>query len=226
MATHLSGGRLPLTVTAGAAQTLLRPYGPVTTVPLSTDRATGLWPGLGGVTRTSGAQAAIAALDQTARSGRRLIGPPAQPREARPARAPRWAGHVGQRGDAPRQRVGLASPHKAGAAIQPPPGVPVPPAVRTTLGTPAAAKAHGPQEHPETRTAGSQLALARRSVSFCVTGGRGAPWRRLPPHRARWFGRACMRQLPPGRLVHSPRVPAVDHGTYRGGIDARILCGW
>jgi hypothetical protein len=129
MATHLSGGRLPLTVTAGAAQTLLRPYGPVTTVPLSTDRATGLWPGLGGVTRTSGAQAAIATLDQTARSGRRLLGPPTQPWEARPPRSPRCSCHVGHRGEAPRHRVGLASPQNASAAIRLPPGAPAPPAV-------------------------------------------------------------------------------------------------
>jgi RNA recognition motif-containing protein len=90
MSTNIYVGNLPFTVTADALQTLFSQYGAVESVNLITDRETGRLRGFGFITMTSGAQAAIAALDQSELDGRRLVVNPAKPREERPPRSRRW----------------------------------------------------------------------------------------------------------------------------------------
>jgi len=90
MSTSIYVGNLPFSATADAIRALFSPYGAVESVNLITDRETGQLRGFGFVAMTSGANEAIAALDQTELDGRRLTVNPAKPREARPSRAPRW----------------------------------------------------------------------------------------------------------------------------------------
>ena len=107
-------------------------------------------------------------LDQTARSGRPLRVRPTPPRKARPSRPPRGEGLAGHCGAAQRCGVCPAAPPQAGADIRPHPGAPAPPAVRKTLGTPAAAKMPGHQAYPDTRAAVARRAVARTGGALFV----------------------------------------------------------
>ena len=84
MSTNIYVGNLPFTVTADEIRVLFSQYGTVESVNLITDRETGRLRGFGFVAMSSGAQEAIAALNQTDLKGRRLTVNPAKPREARP----------------------------------------------------------------------------------------------------------------------------------------------
>ena len=90
MSTSIYVGNLPFSATADEIRTLFSQYGTVESVNLITDRETGQLRGFGFVAMASGAQEAIAALDQKELDGRRLNVNPAKPREARPPRTPRW----------------------------------------------------------------------------------------------------------------------------------------
>ncbi len=88
MSTNIYVGNLPYTATAEEIRDLFSAYGTVESVKLITDRETGRLRGFGFVEMASGAEEAIAALDQTELSGRRLTVNPARPRENR--RPQRW----------------------------------------------------------------------------------------------------------------------------------------
>jgi RNA recognition motif-containing protein len=90
MATNIYVGNLPFSVTEDEIRDLFSQYGTVESVNLITDRETGRLRGFGFVAMTSGAQEAIAALNQTELGGRRLNVNPAKPRESRPPRSRRW----------------------------------------------------------------------------------------------------------------------------------------
>lgn len=90
MSTNIYVGNLPFNVTADELRALFSKYGTVEAVNLITDRETGRLRGFGFVSMASGAQEAIAALNQTELNGRRLNVNPAKEREARPPRSPRW----------------------------------------------------------------------------------------------------------------------------------------
>jgi cold-inducible RNA-binding protein len=90
MSTNIYVGNLPFTVTADEIRVLFSQYGTVESVNLITDRETGRLRGFGFVAMSSGAQEAIAALNQTELKGRRLTVNPAKPREARPPQSSRW----------------------------------------------------------------------------------------------------------------------------------------
>jgi cold-inducible RNA-binding protein len=90
MSTNIYVGNLPFSVTEDEIRNLFSQYGTVESVNLITDRETGRLRGFGFVAMTSGAQEAIAALNQTELGGRRLNVNPAKPRESRPPRSRRW----------------------------------------------------------------------------------------------------------------------------------------
>ncbi len=88
MSTNIYVGNLPFSATAEEIRDLFSAYGTVESVKLITDRETGRLRGFGFVEMESGAEEAIAALDQKDLGGRRITVNPARPREER--RPNRW----------------------------------------------------------------------------------------------------------------------------------------
>jgi RNA recognition motif-containing protein len=86
MSTNIYVGNLPFTATVEEVRDLFDNYGTVESVNLITDRETGRLRGFGFVEMSSGADAAIEALNQSELGGRRLTVNPAKPREDRPPR--------------------------------------------------------------------------------------------------------------------------------------------
>ena len=86
MSTNIYVGNLPFSTTVEEVRDLFDPYGTVESVNLITDRETGRLRGFGFVEMSSGAEEAIAALNQSELGGRRLTVNPAKPREERPPR--------------------------------------------------------------------------------------------------------------------------------------------
>ena len=76
-------GNIPFSVDAEKVRDLFKPYGEVESVNLITDRETGRPRGFGFVEMSSGAEEAIAALNQTDLEGRTLTVNPARPRTER-----------------------------------------------------------------------------------------------------------------------------------------------
>ena len=76
-------GNIPFSADADQVRDLFKKYGEVESVNLITDRETGRPRGFGFVEMTSGAEEAIAALDQTDLDGRTLTVNPARPRTER-----------------------------------------------------------------------------------------------------------------------------------------------
>lgn len=83
MSTNIYVGNLPFSATSEGIQTLFSSYGPVENVHLITDRATGEPRGFGFVEMSSGANEAIAALNEKDFEGRNLRVNLAKPREQR-----------------------------------------------------------------------------------------------------------------------------------------------
>jgi RNA recognition motif-containing protein len=83
MSTNIYVGNLPFSVTAEAIHELFSPYGAVESVNLITDRETGRLRGFGFVEMSSGANEAIAALNEKDLDGRTLTVNLAKPREQR-----------------------------------------------------------------------------------------------------------------------------------------------
>lgn len=90
MSTSIYVGNLPFNATAEAIQTLFSAYGTVETVNLIIDRETGRLRGFGFVEMASGANEAIAALNQHELDGRVLTVNLAKPRQERSPRPRRW----------------------------------------------------------------------------------------------------------------------------------------
>ncbi|MDH3598570.1 MAG: RNA-binding protein [Candidatus Tectomicrobia bacterium] len=90
MSTNIYVGNLPFSTTAEAIQELFSPYGTVENVNLITDRETGRLRGFGFVEMASGANEAIAALNEKDLDGRTLTVNLAKPREERPRQPRRW----------------------------------------------------------------------------------------------------------------------------------------
>jgi len=90
MSTNIYVGNLPFSATAEEIQELFRIYGTVENVHLITDRETGRLRGFGFVEMSSGAQAAVTALNQRELGGRVLTVNLAKPREERAPRPRRW----------------------------------------------------------------------------------------------------------------------------------------
>jgi RNA recognition motif-containing protein len=86
MSTNIYVGNLPFSATVEEVRDLFDNYGTVESVNLITDRETGRLRGFGFVEMSSGAEEAIAALNQSELGGRRLTVNPAKPREERPPR--------------------------------------------------------------------------------------------------------------------------------------------
>jgi RNA recognition motif-containing protein len=87
VATNIYVGNLPFSTNADEIRDLFSAYGTVESVNLITDRETGRLRGFGFVAMTSGAQEAIAALNQKQLGGRSLTVNPAKPREERRPRS-------------------------------------------------------------------------------------------------------------------------------------------
>lgn len=87
MSTNIYVGNLPFSATEEEIRDLFSTYGPVESVKLITDRETGRPRGFGFVEMESGANEAIAGLNQTDLGGRPLVVNPAKPREERPPRS-------------------------------------------------------------------------------------------------------------------------------------------
>jgi RNA recognition motif-containing protein len=83
MSTNIYVGNLPFSATAEAIHELFSPYGAVESVNLITDRETGRLRGFGFVEMSSGANEAIAALNEKDLDGRTLTVNLAKPREQR-----------------------------------------------------------------------------------------------------------------------------------------------
>jgi len=90
VSTNIYVGNLPFTATAEQIQTLFGAYGTVESVNLITDRETGRLKGFGFVEMSSGAQEAMASLDQSELDGRTMTVNPARPREERSRQSRRW----------------------------------------------------------------------------------------------------------------------------------------
>jgi RNA recognition motif-containing protein len=90
MSTNIYIGNLPFTATAEQITDLFGTYGTVERVNLITDRETGRLKGFGFVEMSTGAEEAMAGLDQSELDGRTLTVNPAKPREERPRRPRRW----------------------------------------------------------------------------------------------------------------------------------------
>jgi len=90
VSTNIYVGNLPFSTTAEAIQELFSPYGTVENVNLITDRETGRLRGFGFVEMASGANEAIAALNEKDLDGRTLTVNLAKPREERPRQPRRW----------------------------------------------------------------------------------------------------------------------------------------
>lgn len=88
MSTSIYVGNLPFSATAEAIQKLFSTYGVVENVNLIKDRETGRLRGFGFVEMASGANEAIAALNDKDLDGRNLKVNLAKPRE--PRRSSRW----------------------------------------------------------------------------------------------------------------------------------------
>lgn len=86
--TNIYVGNLPFSTTEEEVRTMFSAYGAVDNVSLIADRETGRLRGFGFVEMSSGADEAIAALNQTELGGRRLVVNLAKPREERRPR--RW----------------------------------------------------------------------------------------------------------------------------------------
>ncbi len=86
--TNIYIGNLPFSTTEEEVRNMFSAYGAVDNVSLITDRETGRLRGFGFVEMSSGADEAIAALNQTELGGRRLVVNLAKPREERRPR--RW----------------------------------------------------------------------------------------------------------------------------------------
>jgi cold-inducible RNA-binding protein len=92
-ALHVSSidvGNLPYTATEDQIRNLFDAYGTVERVSLIIDRDTGRIKGFGFVDMSSGAQAAIASLDQSELDGRTITVNVAKPRQERPRQSRRW----------------------------------------------------------------------------------------------------------------------------------------
>jgi RNA recognition motif-containing protein len=83
MSTSIYVGNLPYTVTEDQIRNLFDAYGTVERVSLITDRDTGRLKGFGFVEMSSGAQEAIASLDQSEWDGRTITVNIAKPRQER-----------------------------------------------------------------------------------------------------------------------------------------------
>ncbi len=83
MSTNIYVGNIPFKATADQIEDLFSTYGTVETVNLITDRETGRLRGFGFVEMASGADEAIAALNQTEFEGRQLTVNLAKPRQER-----------------------------------------------------------------------------------------------------------------------------------------------
>jgi len=90
MSTNIYVGNLPFSVTAEDIRDLFSAYGTVESVNLITDRETGRLRGFGFVEMSSGAEEAIAALNQSDLGGRSITVNPAKPRQERSPRPRRW----------------------------------------------------------------------------------------------------------------------------------------
>jgi RNA recognition motif-containing protein len=90
MSTNIYVGNLPFSATAEAIHELFSPYGAVESVNLITDRETGRLRGFGFVEMSSGANEAIAALNEKDLDGRTLTVNLAKPREQRQRQPRRW----------------------------------------------------------------------------------------------------------------------------------------
>jgi RNA recognition motif-containing protein len=90
MSTSIYVGNLPYTVTEDQIRNLFDAYGTVERVSLITDRDTGRLKGFGFVEMSSGAQEAIASLDQSEWDGRTITVNIAKPRQERPRQERRW----------------------------------------------------------------------------------------------------------------------------------------
>jgi RNA recognition motif-containing protein len=88
VSTNIYVGNLPFSATAEAIGELFSPYGMVENINLITDRDTGQPRGFGFVEMESGANEAIAALNEKDLDGRRLTVNLAKPRTERRSR--RW----------------------------------------------------------------------------------------------------------------------------------------
>ena len=88
MSTNIYVGNIPFSATAEEIRDLFSTYGTVESVNLITDRETGRLRGFGFVEMASGAEEAIAALNQHELGGRQLTVNRARPREERRPR--RW----------------------------------------------------------------------------------------------------------------------------------------
>lgn len=86
--TNIYVGNLPFSTSEEEIRNLFTAYGTVDNVSLIADRETGRLRGFGFVEMSSGADEAIAALNQTELGGRRLVVNLAKPREERRPR--RW----------------------------------------------------------------------------------------------------------------------------------------
>ena len=83
MSTSIYVGNLPYTVTEDQIRNLFDAYGSVERVSMITDRDTGRLKGFGFVEMSSGAQEAIASLDQSEWDGRTITVNMAKPRQER-----------------------------------------------------------------------------------------------------------------------------------------------
>ena len=90
MSTSIYVGNLPFSATEDEIHELFSAYGTVERVNLIMDRETGRLRGFGFVEMASGANEAIAALDQRELGGRTLTVNEARPREERSERPRRW----------------------------------------------------------------------------------------------------------------------------------------
>jgi RNA recognition motif-containing protein len=90
MSTNIYVGNLPFSATEDEIHELFSAYGTVEKVNLITDRETGRLRGFGFVEMASGANEAIAGLDQRELNGRALTVNEARPREERSERPRRW----------------------------------------------------------------------------------------------------------------------------------------
>ena len=90
VSTSIYVGNLPFSATAEAIHELFSPYGAVESVNLIPDRETGRLRGFGFVEMSSGANEAIAALNEKDLDGRTLTVNLAKPREQRQRQPRRW----------------------------------------------------------------------------------------------------------------------------------------
>jgi RNA recognition motif-containing protein len=90
VSTNIYVGNLPYSASEEKIQTLFSAYGTVERVNLITDRDTGRLKGFGFVEMSSGAQEAMANLNQSELDGRILTVNLAKPREERPRQSRRW----------------------------------------------------------------------------------------------------------------------------------------